>query len=161
MAIKMVGIGEIGISTDPSDIIKTMALGSCVAVIFTAPKLGAYGMAHVALPDSKIGSERAKSLPGYFADRAIGHLINQFKKLGVTRSSELVIKLVGGASIMDPKGIFNIGKRNVLTIRKLLWIHRLGARAEDVGENFSRTVWIELKSGKVFVSSPRKGVWEL
>ena len=161
MATIMVGIGEVGISNKPDDIVKTMALGSCVAVIFLAPKIRAVGMAHVALPDSKIGGERAQNLRGYFADKAIPYLISEFKKLGITKPTDIIIKLAGGASIMDPNGIFNIGKRNILTIRKILWQHRLGARAEDVGENFSRTVWIETSTGKVFVSSPRKGVWEI
>ncbi len=157
----LVGIGEIGISDNPEHIIKTMALGSCVAIVFLAPKIRTVGLAHVALPDSSIGKDRAKDLPGYFADTAISFLINEFKKLGVHKSSDLIIKIAGGANIMDHEGVFNIGKRNVLAIRKLLWKHHLGARAEDVGGNFSRTVWVEVNSGKVFVSSPRKGVWEL
>ncbi|MEJ2635080.1 MAG: chemotaxis protein CheD [Calditrichia bacterium] len=161
MSTIMVGIGEVGISGNPGDIVKTMALGSCVAIVFLAPKARAVGLAHVALPDSSIGGERAKSLPGYFADIAIPHLVGEFRKLGAVQSRDLIIKLAGGASIMDPNGVFNIGKRNVLAIRKILWKHRLGAIVEDVGDNFSRTVWIEVGSGKVFVSSPRKGVWEI
>jgi chemotaxis protein CheD len=161
MSTKLVGIGEIGISANPSDIVKTMALGSCVAVIFLAPKAKAAGLAHVALPDSAIGSQRTQNLPGYFADTAIPNLIAGFRKFGATRSSDLIIKLAGGASIMDPNGIFNIGKRNVLAIRKILWQNRLGAIVEDVGENFSRTVWIEVGTGRVFACSPRKGTWEL
>jgi len=62
---------------------------------------------------------------------------------------------------MDPVGIFNIGKRNVLTIRKLLWNSRLGATVEDVGGNYSRTLWVEIDTGKVFISSPKRGKWEL
>ncbi len=161
MALKIIGIGEIGYSNGAGDTIKTMGLGSCIAVIFYAPKLNLVGMAHVALPDSTIASDRAKKLPGYFADTAIPLLVKKFKAAGVTKRSELVIKLAGGASIMDPNGVFNIGKRNILAIRKILWQNRLGAIAEDVGKNFSRTVWTEAATGKVFISSPRKGVYEL
>ncbi|GAB4327896.1 MAG: chemoreceptor glutamine deamidase CheD [Calditrichia bacterium] len=161
MALKMVGIGEVGISNNPDDVIKTMALGSCVAVIFLAPKIRAAGMAHVALPDSSIGGNRAEQLKGYFADKAVPYLVEQFKKLGVEKNSDIIVKIAGGATIMDPNGVFNIGKRNILAIKKVLWKNRLAPRAEDVGDNFSRTVWIEMKTGKVFVSSPRKGVWEL
>ena len=157
----LVGIGEVGLSDDPEHVVKTMALGSCVAIVFLAPKIRTVGLAHVALPDSSIGKDRAKDLPGYFADTAISYLINELKKRGVQKSSDVIIKLAGGANIMDHEGVFNIGKRNVLTIRKLLWHYHLSARAEDVGGNFSRTVWVEVKTGKVFVSSPRKGVWEI
>ena len=55
----LVGIGEIAVSGDIEEIIKTMALGSCVAVIFYAPGKNIVGMAHIALPDSNIGSDRS------------------------------------------------------------------------------------------------------
>ena len=62
---------------------------------------------------------------------------------------------------MDPNNTFNIGKRNVLAIRKILERFRLGAIAEDVGGNISRSVSIEMNTGKVIVSSPGRGEWEL
>ena len=161
MATILVGIGEYAVSNNVGDNVKTMALGSCVAVIFHAPKFNAVGMAHVALPDSSIGSERTKNLPAYFADSAIPVLINEFKKLGITKNSDLQIKLTGGATIMDPNGTFNIGKRNVLAIRKILWKYRLGARKEDVGKDFSRTVKVEVATGKMTVTSPNRGEWQL
>lgn len=161
MATILVGIGEYAVSNKPGDVIKTLALGSCVAIVFNAPKLKAVAMAHVALPDSSIGSERSLKLPAYFADSAIPVLIEEFKKLGISKSSDLQIKLTGGATIMDPNGTFNIGKRNVLAIRKILWKYRLGARKEDIGKDFSRTVKIEVDTGKVTVSSPKLGEWEL
>jgi chemotaxis protein CheD len=157
----MIGIGEYAVTNKKGESIKAMALGSCVAVIFIAPKFNAVGMAHVALPDSSIGSDRAKKLPAYFADSAIPILMKEFNKLGVKRSADLVIKMVGGAAIMDPNGTFNIGKRNVLAIRKILWKLRLGARKEDVGDNFSRTVSVAVDTGKVLINSPKRGEWEL
>ena len=161
MATIIVGIGEYAVSSQPGIVIKTLALGSCVAIIVYAPKFSAAGMAHVALPDSSIGSDRTKTLPAYFADSAIPNLIGDFKKLGITKSSDLQIKLTGGAAIMDPNGTFNIGKRNVLAIRKILWKYRLGARKEDVGKDFSRSVKILVDTGVVTISSPRKGEWNI
>ena len=157
----MVGIGEMGISSASGDVVKTMALGSCVAVVFVAAKYQAVGMVHIALPDSNIDPEKAAKTPGYFADTAIPHLIKAFKKIGVRKPSEITVKLVGGATIMDPTGTFNIGKRNVLAARKILWKYRLGAKAEDVGKDFSRTVWVENNSGKVKIYSPDRGEWEV
>ena len=51
--------------------------------------------------------------------------------------------------------------RNVLAVRKVLWKYRLGARKEDVGKDFSRTVKIEVDTGNIVVSSPRRGEWNL
>jgi chemotaxis protein CheD len=62
---------------------------------------------------------------------------------------------------MDPNGTFNIGKRNVLAIKKLLWKYKLGAIAEDVGKDYSRTVSVNIQTGEVLVSSPGKGEWKL
>ena len=62
---------------------------------------------------------------------------------------------------MDPHNTFNIGKRNVLAIRKMLWRYRLGAIAEDVEGGISRSVTIDLGTGKVTISSPGRGDWKL
>ncbi len=161
MKIHMVGIGEIKIKNNSCDALKVMALGSCVAVIFYAPKLKVAGVAHVALPESSNGNGQVQNKCGYYADSAILTLVNEFKKFGITRNRELIIKLVGGASIMDPKGTFDIGKRNILAIRKTLWKYKFGALNEDVGENYSRTVTVNINTGRVVVRSPNRGSWEL
>ncbi len=161
MAHLVAGVGDIVFSNNTEDEIKTYALGSCVAVIFYSPQLKVAGMAHVALPDSKVNPERAKEKPGYFADTAIAELIRQLKHLGIQKNSQVWIKLVGGASILDPQGKFNIGKRNVLAIKKYLWKYRLGAIAEDVGKNYSRTVSLNLRDGTITITSPGRKAWTL
>jgi chemotaxis protein CheD len=161
MATIIIGIGEYAVSNKIEDQLKTMALGSCVGVVFYAPKFHAAGMAHIALPDSSISPEKKEALPAYFADTAIPLMIQKFKNLGVTKSSELIVKIMGGGAIMDPNSTFNIGKRNVLAIRKILWKHRLAARKEDVGKDYSRTVKVFVGSGKIIISSPKKGEWNL
>ncbi len=156
----LVGIGEIAISNKPEETIKTMALGSCVGIVMLSKKKSVVAMAHVALPDSSINHSGRNNIPGYFADQAIPNLLEGLKNYGVS-TFDITVKLIGGSSIMDSAGIFNIGKRNVLTIRKLLWKYRLGATVEDVGGNYSRTLWVEVDTGKVFISSPKRGEWEI
>ncbi len=161
MEVINVGVGEIGVSNKPETLVKTYALGSCVALIFVAPKLNAVGLAHIALPDSSFSNGKAKALPGYFADLAIPELIGKFKKLGVKKNSEVIVKITGGAKIMDPEGRFNIGKRNALATRKILWKYKLGAISEDLGKNFSRTVSVNSDSGEIIITSPGRGEWKL
>ncbi len=156
----LVGIGEIAISNKPGEIIKTMALGSCVGIVMLSKKKNIVAMAHVALPDSSINHNKRNNIPGYFADQAIPYLLEGLNKYGVS-TFDITVKLIGGSNIMDSAGIFNIGKRNVLTIRKLLWKYRLGATVEDVGGNYSRTLWVEVDTGKVFISSPKRCEWEI
>ena len=157
----VVGLGGVQSSNKPHTIIKTMALGSCVGVIAVAPRYRAVGMVHVVLPDSKIDLQKATDIPGYFADTGIPTLLEDFKQYGVRSYHDLVIKLTGGASVMDTNKTFDIGKRNVLACRKILWRNRMAAIAEDVGGTFSRTVWVEVDTGRVFVESPGRGRWEL
>ncbi len=161
MSVIYVGIGDYAASKVPEQTIKTLALGSCVAVIMLDTRQRTVGMLHVALPDSCINKEKASTKPGMFADTGIPRLIEEMQKLGYNGNNRLVIKLAGGASIMDPNQTFNIGKRNILAVRKCLWQHKFGAIAEDIGGNFSRSVSIDIKTGKVLITSPGRGGWEL
>ncbi len=160
MATIYVGVGEYAAANAPGAVIKTMALGSCVGVIALTSDRKAIGLLHIALPDSSINEKMAQERPGMFADTGIPQFLQEMKKAG-GGGGRLIIKLAGGASIMDPNNVFNIGKRNVLAVRKILWAFRLGAIAEDVGESLSRTVSVELASGRVSISSPGRGEWEL
>jgi chemotaxis protein CheD len=159
MSTVNIGIGEWAVSKDPADLLKTYALGSCVAVIIYDKQLKIAGMIHVALPDSSVDAERARKLPGYFADTGLPVMIEEMKKLGAVRNS-VWVKLVGGASMMDPGGFFDIGKRNVLAAKRILWGSSLGPVAEDTGGVLSRTVAIAVATGETTLSSGQK-LWTI
>ncbi len=161
MGVIYVGVGDYAASNTPGDVVRTIGLGSCVGVILLAPRQRAVGLLHIALPDSSINLKRAENKPGTFADTGIPAVLKEMKKLGVTSSRDLAVKLAGGAAIMDSNNIFNIGKRNILAARKILWKYRLGALAEDVGGNISRSVTVDVNTGKIVISSPGRGDWEL
>ncbi len=155
MKTVLLGIGDIGISNDPEEILKTCALGSCVAVIILNPSVRAAAMAHIALPCSSTNIKKARLKPGYFADTGIPALLKLMNKVSSNGTRKnLFVKIVGGAQIMDKRNTFNIGKRNVLAIKKILWSYGLGVIAEDTGGDISRTVIVPLSTGKVIVSSP-------
>lgn len=154
-----VGIGEYGISKNKKDMIKTFALGSCVAVIVYNRLQKAAGLIHIALPDSSINGDKAKKTPGYFVDTGLPLLFKRMNGSGKVHSS-LMIKLVGGSNIMDSNRRFDIGKRNVLAIKKYLWKNRMGVISEDVGGSISRTVSVTVETGEVFISSKGK-TWSL
>ena len=82
----------------------------CVGVVMVDPKARIAGMIHVALPDSNINSAKAKQHPGYFADTGIPLLIREMQKLGSTgKGRGLIVKIAGGANILDPNNTFSIG----------------------------------------------------
>lgn len=158
----VLGIGDLGASNLSDAEIKTYALGSCVAVILLDPQTRTVGMVHVALPESKINPVKAKDKPGYFADTGVPLLLQEMGRLGgQPKGKGLLIKLAGGAAIMDYNDTFNIGKRNLLAIKKILWSYGLGPRSEDVGGTFSRTVTVSVKTGEVILSSPGRPNWKI
>ncbi len=160
--ILVLGVGDLGASKNPPELIKTYALGSCVAVILIHPKARVVGMVHVALPESSINPAKAQDKPGYFADTGIPALIRDMMALGCTGGpKQMVAKITGGAQVMDPRNVFNIGNRNVLAIKKILWKYGVSPRSEDVGGKISRTVTLSAKNGKVLLSSPGKEDWRL
>ena len=159
MAQLTVGIGEWAIASGTDDVIKTYALGSCLAVIITDVKIGITGLIHIALPDSSIDPEKAKRQPGYFADSGLPLMIEEMKKLGSVRAN-VRVKLAGGAAVMDAKGIFDIGKRNLLATKRILWNSSLGAIAEDTGGDISRTVSVNARDGETLISSGNRQ-WQI
>jgi chemotaxis protein CheD len=151
----VLGLGDFGVTSDPLETLKTIGLGSCVAVICSAPSIHLAGMIHIVLPDSATANGGGRHPPGYFADTGLPHFFQNLAKVGYSPATmKLSVKLVGGSNIMDTAGAFNIGKRNVLAIRKILWGMGLGPSAEDVGGSISRTVSIEAATGKVIIQSP-------
>ena len=161
MAELVAGVGDIVVSRNVNDCLKTYALGSCVAVIIYAPAQKVAALAHVALPDSSLAGDRSSKKAGYFADTSIPEMVRLLKKLGIQSSRQVWVKLVGGANLLDSNRKFDIGKRNVLAIRKQLWKYRLGAIAEAVGGKISRTVSVNVKDGRVEVFSPKTGKTDL
>lgn len=143
-----IGIGELAVVTGPGKVIKTYALGSCVAVIGWDWHHGVAGMVHVAHPDSSINQKKASETPGYFADTGVRELLKKMEQQGA-KQSKIVIKLVGGAAVMEQILRFDIGKENVLAVKKALWQIRMGVLKSDVGGNLHRTVWIETDNGEV------------
>lgn len=155
MSLRTIGIGEWAVSTEAADVLKTYALGSCVAVLIYDSSLSIAGMIHIALPDSKVDGQKALTLPGYFADTGLPLMIEEMKKLGAIRG-HVWVKIAGGASVMDPGGFFDIGKRNILAAKRILWGSSLGPVAEDTGGSLSRTVSLAVADGETTISSGQK-----
>ncbi|MCB2189276.1 MAG: chemotaxis protein CheD [Deltaproteobacteria bacterium] len=162
MSLCLVGVGEWDTSLQPGAVIKTMALGSCVAVALVAPASGVVGLLHVALPDSSIAPAKAAQRPGYFADTGIPGILRAMARRGADiYHRSLVVKLAGGAKVMDPHGTFNIGQRNIQAIRQVLGQHGLSPVAEDLGGVVSRNVEVHVDGGRVFVASAGRGRREM
>ena len=138
------------VSDSPDELLITYSLGSCIAVIIFDPLAGVGGMLHYMLPDSSLDPEKAKKNPSMFADTGITLLFKNSYLMGA-RKEYIVVKTVGGAQMLDPNGIFNIGKKNYVAMRKIFWKNNVAIAAEHVGGEIDRTVRLEMDSGRVIV----------
>lgn len=156
----VVGVGDGGVSRDPDIMLVTYALGSCVAVMLHDPVARVSGLVHYMLPDSSMSSEKTQARPWMFADTGIPRLLHAVQEQGADKR-RLVIFAAGGAQLMDDNSMFNIGKRNCLALRKVLWKFGLVAHAEETGGVEARTVRMEAGTGRVWLQVPGREQWEM
>ena len=103
--------------------------------------------------ECSIDPAKADSNPYMFADTGIPLLFRRAYGYGAEKR-RITVRLAGGAQVMDASGIFNIGKRNYLAVRKILWKAGVLVHGEAVGGNNSRTVRLEVGSGRFWMRGP-------
>jgi chemotaxis protein CheD len=147
---QIIGIADMKISGSSGDVLITYALGSClgIAVYDAAAKVG--GLLHVMLPLSSVNPAKAAENPLMFVDTGVPELFKACYKAGA-RKERIVVKVAGGASLQSPTANdqFQIGKRNFISLRKLLWKNNVLIKSCDVGERHSRTMSLDIETGTV------------
>jgi chemotaxis protein CheD len=149
----VVGVADMVVSNDSSAEIVTYSLGSCLGITLYDPLKKIGGLLHLMLPDSRIDAAKAARMPCMFVDTGVPRLFHAAYNLGADRS-RLVVKVAGGAQLLDQQGIFNIGARNFDALQSLLSQNRLKTHATDVGGFSCRTVRLDLSTGEVTVKTP-------
>lgn len=150
--IHVVNISDMKVSNQPDDILVTYSLGSCIGLSLYDPVAGVGGLIHCMLPLSKIDVEKAKDNPYMFTDVGVQAFLQALFDMGATRKN-LIAKVAGGANILDKKGLFKIGERNYVVLRKMLWKNNILIEAEDVGGTKTRTVFLYMDTGKTLIKS--------
>ena len=148
----IVSVSDAKVSNDPADVIVTYSLGSCIGICLYDPATKIGGMLHYQLPDSKMDTERSKKKPLMYADTGVKILVEKLMSMGANKK-RMQVKIAGGAEMAaGPKG-FDIGKRNHLAIRKILWKNGMFIDTEDVGGNSPRTMYMNIDDGTVSIRS--------
>ena len=156
----VVGIGECAVTGRRGDVIVTHALGSCICVCVWDPVSSVAGLLHFLLPDSRINPQRSKEQPAAFADTGIPLLFQSACAHGLEKSRSLV-RLVGGAEVAGSGATFDIGKRNILAAKNMLWRNGVLVKAEDVGGKAIRTVSLFVADGRLQITTGRDHVNQL
>ena len=148
-----VGVGDCKVSNAAESVLATYALGSCIAVAIHDPVATVGGLLHFMLPESSLNPDKASQNPFMFADTGIPLLFHAAYQLGAEKR-RLVVRAAGGAQVMDENGVFNIGKSNHLALRKILWKAGVMIHGEEIGGTTSRTVRLEVATGRFLVRGP-------
>jgi chemotaxis protein CheD len=145
----VVGVGDCQVSNNPDKSLVTYALGSCIAIVIYDPIARVGGMLHYLLPDSTIDAEKAIRAPFTYADTGIPKLFHTAYGLGAEKR-RLNVLAAGGAQVLSSE-LFQIGKRNHLAMKKIMWRAGVLVHHEEVGGDQSRTIRMELSTGRIFM----------
>jgi chemotaxis protein CheD len=147
----VVGMADLGVSSSSSERLITYALGSCLGITVFDPVARVGGMLHVMMPESEIDRAKAAANPYMFIDTGVPQLFRQCYALGA-RKERMEVRVAGGAA-QGGEGTtdrFQIGKRNFIALRKLLWKNGVLIAAADVGGiQQSRTMSLVMATGTV------------
>lgn len=148
----VVDISDAKVSSDQSETLTTYSLGSCIGVALFDPVAHVGGLFHYQLPTSTLDKPKAEKFPFMFADTGMVIVLKKLLAMGAGKK-RMNIKIAGGATMSSgPKG-FDIGKRNYLSIRKVLWKHGLFIDGEDIGGSSPRNMYLSMKDGSVRIRS--------
>ncbi len=148
----VVQVADARISADPDSVLVTYSLGSCIAVTLYDPALTIGGMIHYQLPESTMDPRRAETEPFMFCDTGMAALLQNLQNLGAQKR-RVIVKAAGGAAMKTGPQGFDIGKRNFLALRKVLWNYGLLLRGYDVGGDFPRNLYLLMDDGTTIVKS--------
>lgn len=160
MSDLIVGISDLKISGNPDDVLITYALGSCIGVAVYDPTARVGGLLHFMLPDSSLDAGKAKENAAMFADTGIPLLFKSCYAIGAEKR-RMIVKVAGGASILDDGNYFRIGQKNITALRKIFWRNNVLIDGEDTGKSCNRTVRMDMRNGRCTVKSSDGTVKEL
>lgn len=140
------------------DVLITVGLGSCVAILLYDAEAKVGGMAHTLLPSPALS--RVDGNPAKFPQSAVPRLIELMIADGA-RPGRITGRLAGGASMfaaLAPPGTVQMGERNLVAAREALSSHGVPLTGESVGGDFGRTVRLRVSDGRVEISTVSHGI---
>ncbi|HEX5635296.1 MAG TPA: chemotaxis protein CheD [Gemmatimonadales bacterium] len=143
------------------DVLVTVGLGSCVAILLHDPTARVGGLAHVLLPSRAL--TRNADRPAKFPQAAVPNLVERMVAQGAD-PRRITARLAGGASMfaaLTPPGTIQMGERNLVATRQVLQAHQIPLVGESVGGDFGRTVRLHCGTGRIEVSTVAHGTSEL
>jgi chemotaxis protein CheD len=157
---RMVKVAECAV-VGPGEILYTLGLGSCVAILLHEPQARLAAMAHVLLPSPRVAEDVQR--PAKYAATAVPHLVQEIARAG-GEPERLNARLVGGAAMfrqLMTDGMLQTGLRNLEATRAALETAGIPIVGEEVGKEHGRSVLFYPETGLVVVTSVLHGRVEL
>lgn len=140
------------------DLLVTVGLGSCIAIVLHDAGARVGGLAHVLLPSPALSGHDGN--PAKSPHTAVPRLLELMAGRGAN-PRRVTARLAGGASMfaaLAPPGTIQMGERNVVATRQVLHSHGIPLVGEAVGGDFGRTVRLDVLEGSLEVRSVAHGV---
>lgn len=144
----VVNISGCQITADPSAVIQTYALGSCIGVAIYDPVNHIGGMAHVMLPANRQLEPNAN--PYLYADTGTMDLARGVVRMG-GRVDGLVAKIAGGANMLVASPLLDVGKKNAEVVIATLALLKIPLLGKSLGGSVGRSFQLRLADGKAIV----------
>nr|QIV52814.1 chemotaxis protein CheD [uncultured bacterium] len=144
------------ISNDPQSTLVTYSLGTCIGISVYDPIVKTGGLLHFMLPDSSLDEQKSKLKPFMFADTGIPKLFKTMYQYGA-KKSRMKVFVVGGAQQNVEREMFNIGKRNILAVKKIFFKNNVITNYLHVGGTSNRTVRMNIFDGEVWIRDSIEG----
>lgn len=144
-----VGIADLKVAKSP-DVLRTI-LGSCVGICLIDMENKIAGLSHIMLPVRN----NVDSNPKKYADSALPLLLKEMYRAGAKKEN-IVAKMIGGSTMFqmsENSMMGEIGKNNVIKVKKILKEAKIKIIAEDVGGDYGRTIDFYSDSGKIKIKS--------
>lgn len=125
-------------------ILKSKAIGSCIAIVAYDAANGVGALAHIMLPGSAPADKEPDEKTKYAAN-AIDEIVSQMARMG-SKNDDIEVTLVGAGNVLK-REYDTICRDNIESTLELLRKRRLKVRAKAVGGMDRRSVSLDTESG--------------
>jgi chemotaxis protein CheD len=144
------------VSNDPTALLVTQSMGSCIGVSVYDPESHVGGMMHSMLPSSVIHrsqATQATSRPCMFVDTGLPTLLDAVCALGAEKN-RLIVTIAGAAQFLKSSPILNVAEKTASTVQDLLNQAGIQSHVVECGGQYCRTLSLDIGTGSLTLDAP-------
>jgi len=152
-----VNTGQIGIARG-NGILRSVALGSCIAVVAYDVKKKIGAIAHIMLPGTAPADSEYKNR---YASNAVAEVLAEMAEAG-SQNSDIEVCMVGAGNVLE-KEDDTVCTANIKAVTKLLNDNNIPIRASVIGGIERKSVFLDIQTGSISYtqgSSQKNLLWQ-